>query len=133
MSDENVAMIQQAIENFNRRDFDAALEAAADDFTWTPLLSRMETELHRGKESVKAAWQSQVEVLDLRVEPLDFIPVSANKIVVPAKLFAKGRSSGMPLTLSVVWVWTFGDDGLGKSIEPYETKAEALEAAGLSK
>ena len=40
MSEENVEMIRQAFEEFNRRDFDAALARLADDVTWEPFLSR---------------------------------------------------------------------------------------------
>jgi ketosteroid isomerase-like protein len=132
MSQENVETIREAIEAFNRREFDAALAMAAEDLTWAPFLSQTETPLLRGPAQVKAAWKSQVELLDLRIEPQEFIPVGSNKVVVMAEWIAKGKASGMPLTRSGAVISTFGADGLITSVETHDTRQAALEAAGLS-
>jgi ketosteroid isomerase-like protein len=132
MSEENVEKIRKAIEDFNRRDFDAALAVATEDFTWEPFLEQTATPLLRGKAQVKAAWESQVELLDLRVEPREFIAVDANNVVVTAQLVVKGKGSGMPLTRSIALVYTFGTDGLITSVDTHDSREEALEAAGLS-
>lgn len=86
MSEENVEKIRKGIEAFNRRDFDAALALLADDITWEGFLSRTETQLrHRGKEQIRAAWESQVEMLDVRAEPEEFIAVGTDKVVEAAR------------------------------------------------
>jgi ketosteroid isomerase-like protein len=132
MSQENAEKVRTGIEAFNRRDFDSALAYLRDDVTWERFLSRAETTapVVRGKEQLRAAWESQVEVLDLRVEPEEFIPVG-DRVVVPMRMFAHGSASEIALSAPVIWVWTFGEDGLGVSVEAFETREDALKAAGL--
>jgi hypothetical protein len=52
----------------------------------------------RGREKIPAGWESQVDTLDLRVEPVALIPVGDDKVVVQARVVAHGRSSDMSLT-----------------------------------
>ncbi len=134
MSEENVESLRKGIEAFNQRDFDSALALVREDVTWERFLSRTEAEtpVVRGKEELRAVWESQVEAVDIRVEPDEFIPVGENKVVVPMQMVAHGRSSEMSLTATVVWVWTVDGDGLVASVEAFDSRAEALEAAGLS-
>jgi ketosteroid isomerase-like protein len=131
MSRENVEATRKAIDDFNRRDLDAALAVAAEDVTWKPFLAQTETALLRGRAQVKAAWESQVELLDLRIEPQEFIPVD-DKVVVTGHLSARGKRSEMSLTRAFALVSTFGAAGLVTSIVTYDSRDEALEAAGLS-
>ena len=131
MSQENVERLRQAIDDFNRRDFDAALAAMRDDATWEPFLSQAETDLLRGKEQIRAAWESQISAVDLRAEPVEFIPVGDDKIVVPMRMVAHGSRSEIPLQASVVWVWTFDSDGLSTRVEAFDSREDALKAAGL--
>jgi ketosteroid isomerase-like protein len=131
MSQENVERIRSGIEAFNRRDFGAALAGLRDDVTWQRFLSRAETTapVVHGKEQLRAVWESQVEALDLRAEPDEFIPVG-DKVIVPLRMVAHGSASEIPLTEPVTWVWTFGDEGLVVSVEAFESREDALEAAG---
>lgn len=132
MSRENVEKVRGGIEAFNRRDFEGALVYLRDDVTWERFLSRAETTapVVRGKEQLRAAWESQVEALDLRVEPEEFIPVG-DRVIVPMRMVAHGSASEIALTVPVIWVWTFGEDGLAASVEAFETREDALNAAGL--
>ncbi|SRR6266545_3512098 len=132
MSAENVEKVRQGIEAFNRRDFDTALAMMRDDVTWERFLSQAETTtpLVQGKDELRAIWESQVEAVDLRAEPDEFIAVGDDKVVVLMRMVAHGRGSEVPLTASVTWVWTFGDDGLGASVETFESREDALKAAG---
>ena len=130
MSHENVENLRKAIDDFNRRDFDDALDLMREDATWEPFLSRAETSLLRGREQIRTAWESQVAAVDLRAEPEEFIPVGPDKVVVPMRLVAHGSRSEMSLTASVVWVWTFDDDGLSTGVEAFEGREDALRAAG---
>jgi ketosteroid isomerase-like protein len=133
MSEDNVEKIRRGMEAFNRRDFDAALASLRDDVTWERYFSRAETTtpVVRGKAQLRAAWESQVEALDLRVEPDEFIPVGDDKVVVSMRMVAHGSASEISLTETVTWVWTFGADGLGASVEAFETREHALKAVGL--
>ena len=124
---------RKAIDAFNRRDFDVALAACREDVTWERFFSRAEAEttLVRGKEELRAVWESQVEAVDIRLEADEFIPVGDTKMVVASRMVAHGTSSEISLSAPVVWVWTIDGDGLVRSVEAFESRAEALEAAGF--
>lgn len=132
MSRQNVETIRRGIDAFNRRDFDAALALLAEDVTWARFLSQAEadTPVVRGKTELRAVWESQVDTVDIRVEAVEFIPVGDHKVVVPVRFLTRGRGSDISLTASVVWVWTGGDDGLAVSVEAFDSREEALRAAG---
>ena len=134
MSQENIELIRRGIDAFNRRDFDAALATLSEDVTWQRFLSRTETDtpLVRGKEELRAVWESQVEAVDLRVEPEEFIAVGDDKVIVPSRMVAHGSGSEIALSAAVTWMLTLGDDGLAAKVEAFESRADALEAVGLS-
>jgi ketosteroid isomerase-like protein len=129
VSHDNVENLRKAIDDFNRRHFDDALALMREDATWEPFLSRAETSLIRGKEQIRAAWESQVAAVDLHAEPDDFIAIGDDKVVVPMRLIAHGRRSDMSLTASVIWVWTFDDEGLSMRVEAFDSREDALRSA----
>lgn len=133
MSERNVDLIQRGIDAFNRRDFDAALAAVRDDVTWERFLSRAEANsaVVRGKDELRAVWESQVEAVDLRLEPQEFIAAGNDKVVVPSRMAARGSGSEIALSAPVTWVWTIDAGGLAFKVEAFDSLAAALEAVGL--
>ena len=121
--------VRQGIDAFNRRDFDSAMALLSDDVTWERFLSRAEasTPAVRGKEELLAVWRSQVEALDIRVEPEEFIAVG-DKVIVPSQMVARGSGSEITLTTPVTWVWTIDGD-LASKVETFDSRDEALRAA----
>jgi ketosteroid isomerase-like protein len=86
----------------------------------------------RGREAAKA-WFARLmrsEDFEFRVEPEEFID-AGDAVVVVTRQIARGRASGIEVTNRLVNVWGFRN---GKVIwfDAYRTRAEALEAAGLS-
>jgi ketosteroid isomerase-like protein len=67
---------------------------------------------------------------DLSWTPDDFIAAPDDRVVVPFRFRAMGRSTGIPLEIPLVHVWTLRDE-LAIRCETYEDLAEALEAVGL--
>jgi ketosteroid isomerase-like protein len=132
MSERNIELIRNGIDAFNRRDFDAALGALRDDVTWERFLSRAEagSPVVRGKQELRAVWESQVEAVELRLEPEDFIAAGDDEVIVPSRVVARGSGSEIALTPPVTWVWTIDENGLAASVEALETLAAALESAG---
>jgi ketosteroid isomerase-like protein len=133
ISERNVDLIRCGIDAFNRRDFDAALAALRDDVTWERFLSRAEADsaVVRGKDELRAVWESQVEAVDLRLEPEEFIAAGDDKVVVPSRMEARGRGSEIALSAPVTWVWTLDEEGLAIKVEAFDSLAAALEAVGL--
>src|SRR5215213_6375167 len=132
MSNENVQAVREVIDAFNRRDFDAAMAPLRDDVTWERFLSRAEatSPAVRGKAELLAVWNSQVEAVDIRVEPEEFISVG-NKMVTPMRMVAHGSGSEIDLVSVVTWVSTFDDGGLCTKVEAYESRDAALRATGI--
>jgi ketosteroid isomerase-like protein len=132
MAQDRVEAIRGGIEAFNRRDFDAALAPLRDDVTWERFLSRAETgdPVVRGKDDLLAVWRSQVEAIDIRFEPREFIEASDSVIVVGG-MVAHGSGSDIDLSTEVTWMWTFAGGQVSK-VQAFESRDEALAAAGAS-
>jgi ketosteroid isomerase-like protein len=129
MPAENAETVRTVVDAFNRRDFDAALAPLRDDVTWERFLSRAEaaTPAVLGKEELLAVWKSQVEAVDLRVEPEEFIPIG-DRVVAPMRMIARGSGSEIELSSSITWVSTFDDEGLCTKVEAYDDREDALRA-----
>jgi ketosteroid isomerase-like protein len=134
MSQENLELVRRGIDAFNRRDFDTALAVLRDDVTWERFLSRAEadTPVVRGKEELREVWESQVEAVDLRLEPEEFFAAGGDKVIVPSRMVAHGRGSDIALSASVTWVWTVGADGLATKVQAFASLAAAREAVGVA-
>jgi ketosteroid isomerase-like protein len=132
MSQRNIELVRKGIDDFNRRDFDAALAAVSDDVTWERFLSRAEAHspVVHGKQELRAVWESQVEAVDIRVEPEEFIAAGDDKVIVPSRMVARGTGSEIALSAAVTWVWTIDEHGLATKVEAFESRAAALKAAG---
>ena len=71
------------------------------------------------------------EIMDeIRFEPQEFID-AGDRVVVPARLVARGRDTGIEAVQHLTMVWTLRD-GRAIGCETYATKDEALEAAGAA-
>lgn len=130
MSDDYVETIRAGIEAFNRRDFDAAVRRLRDDVTWERFLSRAEatTPLVDGKEELLATWRSQVDAVDLKVEPLEFIG-GGDTVIVPLRMVTHGSASSIELADSVTWAWRFDESGLIFKVEVFDSVDDAITSA----
>ena len=129
MSQENVEIVRQVYEAFNRGDFDAAIAGAHPEIEFVP--PGGQTSL-RGADAVRA-WMEPDAFDEQQIEPLEF-SVQGNKVLVRQHAKARGAGSGIELDIENCVVWTLNDDGLATRIESFlpHQEAEALEAAGLS-
>jgi ketosteroid isomerase-like protein len=132
MSEENVEIVRQGLEAFDRRDraawlafFDQECEVVTSRF-WP------EAAPVRGPEAI---WEFYVKV----VEPFERYPVrnsevvdaGADKVLVHARNEVHGRASGAKVEFNY-WVVTTIREGRAVRQEWFADRAEALEAAGLS-
>ena len=89
-------------------------------------------EVYRGHEGVREFTRLLREQWEtIRVEPQDFIVAGDDVVVVPVRLVGVGKQSGAETTANAAHLWTFRG---GKVIRQttFQTRAKALEAAGLS-
>jgi ketosteroid isomerase-like protein len=129
---ENVEIVRRALELWNRGDVDGALEEAADD-VMVDMSNAIGPDkgVYRGKERIRELWTSFHDAADaIRWEPEEFIEVDEERLIVAGRVRMRGRDSGVEVEAMSAWVWTIRD-GEGRSVKLYQSKSEALEAAGL--
>jgi ketosteroid isomerase-like protein len=131
MSQENVEMFWRSIEAFNARDDDAMTGLITDDFEFAPYLAgAIETTSYRGSEGLRkyrsdadAAW----EKIEVRVDSLRDL---GDRVIAFGELRGRGRGSGLDIQAPLTWLVDFREGKLS-NVRGYETRQEALEAAGL--
>jgi ketosteroid isomerase-like protein len=131
MSQENVEVVKAAFEAYNRGDLDAWLAEADPDIEWHVLPEATDPGPHRGRQVVlerAALWRQTLG--DLRAEVLEYID-AGEYVVAPVRLRGRPPESDAEVVLDEVYVSKLRN---GKVVElrEYRTKAEALEALGLS-
>jgi len=135
MSRENVEMIREMFALVN----DGGVEAASDAFG--PLLDPEfeleeaanvpDRETHSGRDAFIANMAKLEEGFEeLRLDPIEIVDLG-NKVVVVLSITGRGRAGGTPVEGRIAQLWTLRD-GKALSLRDYATKADALEAVGLS-
>src|SRR3954452_22868484 len=131
MSQENVERVHQALEAFNRRDLDAFLALVDSDVEFTPYTVVVQGS-YQGHDGVTRWWQElfgvfpdwnvQVgEVRDLGDLTLTLLHVRGH-----------GSESGTPVIETLWQIAEWSTEGKLVRVSNHGTKAEALEAVGLS-
>jgi uncharacterized protein len=134
MSQENVEVFQRAVEAYNRGDVDAFLEAFDPGLEWHPLIQVMfggESRVYRGHEGIREFMREVDEALaEVQIQSVEIRDLG-ERLVVTARLRARGRASGAETASPIGWVAEF-KDGRVTRMRDYLDPKEALEAAGLS-
>jgi ketosteroid isomerase-like protein len=126
---DDVDVVRRAIDAWNRRDLEAALE-----LTHPQCESRsvQATETAYGREGVAATFRDWFEAFeDFQMEPEDFI-VSGDRILVPMRQRARGEGSGLQIDERFYQLYTVRD-GMIIRFDEYSDEEQALQAAGLSR
>jgi ketosteroid isomerase-like protein len=130
MSQENVEVVRQLIDRSNAGDVPGMLKLVSPDLVGFPGQDQPESGVLRGPAEFANYLQRWHDAWVERViEPREFI-AGGDYVIVTLRLVARGRASGVPITVDEAHLWRFRD---GKAIEYREcgTKEKALEAAGL--
>jgi ketosteroid isomerase-like protein len=132
MSQENVEVVRKATDALNRRDVDGWLENWAPDAVVDWSNSRgPDAAVYKGHDEIRAFTQRFLAAWnDVRIEIDDPTEVEDDLLVVENLAYLRGRD-GIETQARSAWVITFRD-GQQTSLTLYQTKREALEAAGLS-
>ena len=129
MSQENVRLVRESFERWNRgdRDFSRA-EVLHSDFQ---VISRIPSEPFRGVEGLRR-WMREIddqfEEWQVVVEELRD---AGDHVVVLGQLRLRGKGSGVALEQSAGWLFEFQEDKLYR-LQMFARPDEALEAGGLS-
>ena len=129
MSQENVELTRTVFEAFNRREFDAALALGHDSITWKTLFA-VETVVLTGKPEIRAAWERQIEALDVHIDLLELASLDEGRVLAVGKWRGRGSESGATVEQTAVQVFTV-EDGRLRSVETYASRDDALKAVGL--
>jgi ketosteroid isomerase-like protein len=133
MSQENVVLVRRAINLVNRGDFRRAIEEADDDFDmdWSNSVGPL-SGVYRGKRQVTEFLESFLEAWDeLNWDMREVIDLGGEQVLVVNNVRMRGRASGADVQAVGAQVWTIRNGKL-RSAKVYQSKAEALEAVGLS-
>ena len=129
MSEENVEIVRAALDALNREDIDAALKDAAPDFVFD--FSRsvgMEAGVYK-LDQMRTFFGQWAEMWESsRLEAEEFIE-AGDLVMTPVTNLLRGRD-GIEVQARGAWVWAFRDGSVAR-ITFYQTRQEALEAAGL--
>jgi ketosteroid isomerase-like protein len=134
MSEANVEAFRRAVDAYNRRDIDAFLEIFDPMVETHPLNLAMfgqAATVYRGHDGIRRFIRDVDEVLpEMQVEPVEIRDLG-ERIFASGRLHARGRASGAESESPVSWLVDF-KNGRVIRMRDYLTRAEALEAAGLS-
>ena len=132
MSAENVALVRRSKETFNRGDRDGALESFAEDVEWVhPLDPFSGPQVFHGRSELRAFW-AKVDAVwdDFRSEAQEYID-AGERVVVPARVTGRGRTSGAEVSMVEIEVLTIRDWAIAHR-SAYAELDEALRAVGLT-
>ena len=133
MSEENVEVVRKIIEAFNRHDPDlfASYVAPGGEADWSDSIAPYRG-VYRGPDEWKAWLRLRLDAWrDAHWEPLELAELEQELVLLVVRLIAQGRDSGIEVRASSAVLWTIRD---GKVVRAklFQSKEEALEAAGLS-
>jgi ketosteroid isomerase-like protein len=132
MSRENVQLVRRSTDAYNRRDLDGIVETWAADAVLDWSRSRgFDAGVYRGRSEIRAFVQRFLETFEeIRTEIAEPIEVGDDLVIVENVAYLRGRD-GIEVQARSAWLITF-QDGEQTSLTLYQTKQEALEAAGVS-
>jgi ketosteroid isomerase-like protein len=131
MSEENVEKVRRGFAAYNRGDIDAALAEWAPDAVWDWSNSRgFDAGVFRGHAEIRAFWlRFRAAFEEVRFEIVELLEVDDDLFIVDNVGYMRGRD-GIELQARSAWLVTLLD-GEQTSLTLYQTKRDALDAAGL--
>ena len=131
MSREDVEVVRQAFDRFNRRDLAGAVAVFERDAEWVPYLAALEEEIYRGRDDIERMWIDVLRAVpDFRIEFVQVVADSPDTVVVEVEFRGMGKASGADIRTTVFQAASFRD-GKVTRVQGFRTAAEALEAVGL--
>ena len=132
MSEKNVEIVRCATEAYSRGDLDEALASWSADAVLDWSNSRgLEAAVVRGRDEIRAYMEQFLEAFEeVRIELEDVFEADEGVVIVENLAYFRGRD-GIEVTARSAWVITL-QNGCQTSLTLYQSKADALKAAGPS-
>jgi ketosteroid isomerase-like protein len=132
MSQENVELVREAVEAFNRGDFDDALERMHPDIEWQTPDTFPDAATYRGREAVREFWQTWRDTFrGFRVHLEECVPVAEDYVLATFLVSGEGTGSGVGVESPAIFQLGEVRDGQVIWVGMFLTEGDALEAAGL--
>jgi uncharacterized protein len=136
MSQENVEIVRQAIEANRSDDVEANIETivalSAPDSEYTRVTAAVEPQTYRGHDGIRRYFSDMADSWkEWRIEAQEIRDIGPDRVVATIRFRAIGRGSGVPIDAQLGYVAALSD-GRVVHARTYPSRAEALEAVGLS-
>jgi ketosteroid isomerase-like protein len=130
MSEENVEVIRQAVEAFDRGDRAAWLATLDEDYEIAPAGDWPDARAIRGIEAGWNFYRDIAQTLNLGSAHVQFVDAGGDKVLGHQRQEGRGQRSGADVEVDYWRVITFREGKILRD-EWFTDRAEALEAAGL--
>jgi ketosteroid isomerase-like protein len=131
MSEENVEAWGRAIEAFNDRNAEGMIAILDPDVEFRPLLAGVREAPYRGEEGVREFLANTDEAFEFFRLDTEQIEDHGDFVLAVCEGHARGAASGAEIRRQMTHIAEFRD-GLCTWWRTFQTREEALEAAGLS-
>ena len=134
MSQENVGALRRVYEHMAQGNFWAAREIFHPEIVWewsSSMSGLTGVASYQGIEGVEAATRDQFEIWDRFWQEGEKFIEAGDDVVVLTRLHGRLKGSEREVQSKAADVWTF-DEGRAVRFRSYDSRAEALEAVGLS-
>jgi len=135
MSQENVAVVGRSTELWLRGEYDAWIETIDPDVGWDISAHPLPDVPNRGRGREALVTDMLATYLsgwiDYSAEIKELVDAGSDQVIMVLHETAKMGGTGVVIDRDLVQLWTVRD-GRGAFVRVFQTKAEALEAAGLS-
>jgi ketosteroid isomerase-like protein len=132
MSEENVEIVRRAVDAWSRNDPDLLVSyvAANGEADWSESIAPYRG-VYRGPDEWRAFFTSRLEAWgNVRWDLLEMLDLGQGSVLSVVRLVGRGRGSGVEVMASAAIIWTVSDGKILRA-KLFQSKAEALEAAGL--
>jgi ketosteroid isomerase-like protein len=131
MSQENVEIVRQAMLAAARGDADAVQSFAADTIRFDSLFAGSEGRTFSGPTAARDYFESVGEAFeDLGIELVEIVGEREDRVVIRARLTARGKASGISVDQTYAQVWTLADGKVHEIVSRADLE-QALADAGL--
>jgi ketosteroid isomerase-like protein len=132
MSEENVEIVREAMEAFNRGELNAALERMHPDIEWHTPDSFPDAATYRGREEVLEFWQTwRATFRGFRLLLEECMPVGEHYVLATFRVSGEGTGSGVGVESPAVFQIGEVRDAQVLWVGMFLSEGDALEAAGL--